>query len=109
MEGDITLTDPDNAKTNKAVAFENNAPFINSISKINGLKIDNAEDLDVVCLNTVKITEKQQAACGIITEMSQLILFLLILNLLNTRQVIQEILAMLVMMLVKIKLKSLFH
>ena len=33
---------------NKAVAFKNNAPFINCISKINGAKIDNAEDLDVV-------------------------------------------------------------
>ena len=28
--------------------FKNNAPFINCISKINGIKIDNAEDLDVV-------------------------------------------------------------
>ena len=37
-------------------------------------------------MNTVKTTEKQQAACGIITEMNQAILFLLILNLLNTRQ-----------------------
>ena len=35
-------------KRNKAVAFKNNAPFINCISKINGIKIDNAEDLDVV-------------------------------------------------------------
>ena len=33
---------------NKAVAFKNNAPFINCLSKINGIKIDNAEDLDVV-------------------------------------------------------------
>ena len=33
---------------NKAVAFKNNAPFINCISKINGVKIDNAQDLDVV-------------------------------------------------------------
>ena len=30
------------------MAFKNNAPFINCISKINGVKIDNAEDLDVV-------------------------------------------------------------
>ena len=44
----ITVTDPDNAKRNKAVAFKNNAPFINCISKINGIKIDNAGDLDVV-------------------------------------------------------------
>ena len=29
------------------MVFKNNAPFINCISKINGIKIDNAEDLDV--------------------------------------------------------------
>ena len=33
---------------NKAVAIKNNALFINCISKINGKKIDDAEDLDVV-------------------------------------------------------------
>ena len=33
---------------NKTVAFKNNAPFINCISKINCLKIDNAEHSDVV-------------------------------------------------------------
>ena len=30
------------------MVFKSNAPFINCISKINGEKIDNAEDLDVV-------------------------------------------------------------
>ena len=30
------------------MVFKNNAPFINCISKNNGIKIDNAEDLDVV-------------------------------------------------------------
>ena len=35
-------------KKKKAGAFKNNAPFINCISKINGIKIDNTEDLDVV-------------------------------------------------------------
>ena len=30
------------------MVFKNNAPFINCISKINGTKIDNAEDLDVM-------------------------------------------------------------
>ena len=30
------------------VAFKNNAPFIKCISKINGIQIDNTEDLDVV-------------------------------------------------------------
>ena len=30
------------------MVFKNNAPFINCVSKISGVKIDNAEDLDVV-------------------------------------------------------------
>ena len=30
------------------MVFKNNAPFINCVSKINGVKIDNAEDLDAV-------------------------------------------------------------
>ena len=45
---DIIVTDSDNAKRNKSFAFKDNAPFINCISKINGVKIDNAEDLNVV-------------------------------------------------------------
>ena len=32
----------------KEVKLKNNAPFIICISKINGVKVDNAEDLDVV-------------------------------------------------------------
>ena len=47
VKGNIIVTDPDNAKRNKATVFKNNAPFISCISKINGVKIDNAEDLDV--------------------------------------------------------------
>ena len=48
VKRDITVTEPDNAKRNKSVAFKNNEPFINCISKINGVQVDNAEDLDVV-------------------------------------------------------------
>ena len=48
VKGTVTVTNPYNAKRNKEVAFKNNAPFINCISKINGLNIDNAEDLDVI-------------------------------------------------------------
>ena len=94
VEGDITLEgDNDANKRNKNLAFKNNAPFINCISKTNGEKIDNAEDLDVVMpitiyLNTVKIIEKHQEVCGIIIEMNQVILFLLILNILNTKQIL---------------------
>ena len=48
VEGTVTLEGDNNAnKRNKSFAFKNNAPFINCISKINGVKIDNAEDLDV--------------------------------------------------------------
>ena len=49
MKRDITLEGDDDAnKHNKNLSFKNNAPFINCITKINGIKIDNAEDLDVV-------------------------------------------------------------
>ena len=48
VKGFITVTNPDGTKRNKATAFKNNVPFINCISKINGVKIHNAEDLDVV-------------------------------------------------------------
>ena len=48
VKGIIAVTNPNNARRNKAVAFKNNAPFINCISKINGVQNDNAEDLDVV-------------------------------------------------------------
>ena len=48
VKGTITVTDPDNAKRKKFVAFKNNAPFINCFWKISVVQIDNAEDLDVV-------------------------------------------------------------
>ena len=38
----------DNGFGEKKLIFKNNAPFINCISKTNGIKIDNAEYLDVV-------------------------------------------------------------
>ena len=50
VKGNMTVTNPDITKRNNEVAFENNAPFINCISKINDEKIDNAEDLDVLML-----------------------------------------------------------
>ena len=47
VEEDITLEgDNDTNKQNKNRVFRNNAPFINCIW--NGVKVDNAEDLDVV-------------------------------------------------------------
>ena len=46
----VTATNVENDKVfgEKELVFKNNAPFINCISKINGVQIDNAEDLDVV-------------------------------------------------------------
>ena len=51
VKGDVTLEgDNDANKENKNLEFKNNAPFINCISKLNRVNIDNAEDLDVVML-----------------------------------------------------------
>ena len=60
-----TNTANNNAFGDKKLVFKNNAPFINCISKINRIKIDNAEDLDVVmpimiCLNIVKIIKNNR-------------------------------------------------
>ena len=48
VERNIIVTNPLNAKRNKSIACKNDVPFINCISKINGVQIGNAEDLDVV-------------------------------------------------------------
>ena len=92
VKGTITLeVDYDANKRNKNLAFENNVPFINCISKINGVQIDNADDLDVVMpmYNLKKKLQKNnRQLVKITTEMSQVVLLLLILNLLNTRQVL---------------------
>ena len=48
VKGDVTVTETDIVKRDKSVAFKNNTPFINSISKINGVETDNAKDVDVV-------------------------------------------------------------
>ena len=51
VKGDITLTKTNGRGIidirNRFLAFKNNAPFTNCISKINNVLIDNAEDLDV--------------------------------------------------------------
>ena len=66
VKGTITVTEPDNAKRNKEVIFKNNAPFINCISKVNGVKIDNAEDLDVVMpmYNLLEYSKNYQKTTG---------------------------------------------
>ena len=103
VKWNITVTDPNNAKANKDITFKMMHYLSTAFQKL--------------MVNTVTITEKQQEVCRIITEMNQVILFLLILSHLNKRQVLQEILVMLVLVrmvimqtkLVKMKLKLLFH
>ena len=77
VKGDITLTKAANRDfidvKNMFLAFKNNAPFTNCISKINNVLIGNAEDLDVV-MPMYNLLEKQQEVCGNITEMSLIIL-----------------------------------
>ena len=76
----VTATNTGNNNTfgDKKLVFKNNAPFINCISKINGVKIDNAEDLDVVIpmYNLLEYSKnyKQQEVYGIIIEMNQVVL-----------------------------------
>ena len=49
VKGTITVTRGSNtSRKNRFLAFKNNSPFTNYISKINNVLIDNAEDLDVV-------------------------------------------------------------
>ena len=96
VKGDITHEgDNDANKRNENLVFKINAPFINCILKINGVKTDNAEDLDVVMpmnnlLEYTKNYRKLTGSLWIIIEMNQVILFVLIPNLSNTKQVLQE-------------------
>ena len=49
VKGEVTVTGESiNSRKNRPLAFKNNAPFINCISKINNVLIENAEDLDLV-------------------------------------------------------------
>ena len=52
VKGDITLTKTNRRGIidirNRFLAFKNNAPFTNCISKINNVLIDNAGNLDIV-------------------------------------------------------------
>ena len=118
VKGVITVTDPDNAKRNKAVALKNNTPFINCISKINGVQTDNAENLDVVMPmhNLLEYSKNYRKTTGSLwnyykdepsNPLSSNSEFL------NTRQVLQGIFMMVMMImqtkLVEMKLKLLFR
>ena len=44
----VSANQRDRDKMNRQVILKNNAPFISCISKINGVFVENAEDLDIV-------------------------------------------------------------
>ena len=66
VKGTITVIRPNNAKRNKSAGFRNNARFVNSISKINGVLIDSAEDLDVgmQMQNLLEYSKNQKKTTG---------------------------------------------
>ena len=75
-----TNTANDNAFGEKKLVFKNNAPFINCVSKINGIKIDNAEDLDVVMpmYNLLEYSNNYKKVCGITIRMNQIVVQIMI-------------------------------
>ena len=84
---DAIATATNNANNNlfdgKKLVFKNNAPFINCISKINDIKIDKEEDLDVIMpmynlLEYNKNYKKQQVLYGIIIEINQIVVQIII-------------------------------
>ena len=73
-----TNTSNNNAFGEKKFVFKNNVPLINCVSKINGVKVDNAENLDVVMTmyNLLEYSNnyrKKQVVYGIIAEMNQIV------------------------------------
>ena len=51
LKGTITVeVANDTDKQNRSLLLENNAPFISCVSNINGILIDNAENIDVAML-----------------------------------------------------------
>ena len=91
VKGDITLTKTNGRGIidirNRFLAFKNNAPFTNCISKINNVLIDNTKDIDVVMpmYNLLECSKNYRKTTGnfaIITEMSLIILLLTMMTLL---------------------------
>ena len=66
VKRDITVEGANNRdKKNRPLAFKNNAPCISCISKINGVLIENAEDLDIVMpmYNLLKYSKNYSNTC----------------------------------------------
>ena len=72
VKGDITLTETNGRgiidMRNRFLAFKNNTPFTNCISKINNVLIENVEDLDVVMpmYNLIEYSKNYRKRTGIL-------------------------------------------
>ena len=67
VKGAITTTNPNNnANFGRRLTLENNAPFISSVSKINGELVENVEDLDIVMpmYNLLEYSKNYEKASG---------------------------------------------
>ena len=67
VKGTVTVTNPDNNRYDKKLAFKNNAPFTSCILKINNTLIDNAEDLNIVMpmYNLLEYSKSYRKTTGI--------------------------------------------
>ena len=111
VEGGITVEEAnDTDEQNRDLVLKNNAPFISCISKINNMLIDNAEYLDIVMpmYNLIESRKTCSKTSGTLLNYYKDISTDLMtdLNLLNKRQVLQEIQLMMEMQSL---LNSLFH
>ena len=65
VKGTITVEGANNRnRENRSLAFKNNAPITNCISKINNVLIKNAEDLDAVIPNSIEYTKNYRKITG---------------------------------------------
>ena len=74
VRGDITVEGPHNRdRKNRLSAFKNNAPFSSCISKINGVLIENAEDIDIVIpmYNLLEYSKNYSKTFGSFMELLQ--------------------------------------
>ena len=62
-------------RNNKEVVFKSCAPFIDYITKINIVEVDNANDFDIAMLmNTLIIKQKHQLLYGKVVETNQIMI-----------------------------------
>ena len=67
------VADADANNSNKKVIFKNCEPFINCISEVNNIKVDNAKDINIAMamynlIDIVIITQKPLEVCGNIVK-----------------------------------------